>query len=181
MKAGFLGRFQPLHLGHKKVIEEHRGEPDEFLILVGSADKKREQENPLSFEERRQIIHECFPAIEVVPLKDEGKTEEGNRRWAEKLEQKGIQAVVSQNDLVQRLVKEHTSLELVSQELYDPDLYSGTEIRRRIRSGEEWRYLVPDCATERIEELADVIKESGIDYEFTPGWKKENAMRDTAD
>ena len=34
MKAGFLGRFQPFHVGHKRVVEEYREEFDEFEILV---------------------------------------------------------------------------------------------------------------------------------------------------
>lgn len=181
MKVGFLGRFQPFHRGHKQVVEEYRDRFDEFKILVGSADKQREGKNPLSFDERREVIHECFPDIKVISLEDTEKTEEGNKEWAAKLEEKDIDAVISQNELVQRLVKEHTSLELLEQELYDPEIYSGTETRRRIRSGEEWRYLVPDCATKRIEQLIEVIRKSGIQYEFKPGWKKENAYHGTAD
>lgn len=175
--AGFLGRFQPFHEGHKNVVEEYRDKFDVFKIIVGSADKEREEENPLTFEERKEIIHECFPDIEVLPLKDEEKTEEGNREWVEKIEGLDIDTVISQNELVQRLVSEHTALELVAQDLYDPEIYSGTEVRRRIKSGEEWRYLVPKCAKEKIEEFTENIKESGIQYEFKPGWKKENIQK----
>jgi len=180
-RAAFLGRFQPIHEGHHQVVERYREEFTDFRIIVGSASKERKEKNPLSFEERQEIIQECFPEINVESIEDEGKDEENNRRWAEKLEDRDIDAVISQNDLVKRLVNEYTDLELIEQDLYDPEIYSGTEIRRRIRSGEEWRYLVPGCAKEKIEEFQEIIKESGIQYEFKPGWKKENAMRDTND
>lgn len=132
----------------------------------------------MSLEERKKIIRGCFPEVEIVPKEDEPD----NQEWAQNLEEKvEADVIISGNDLVQRLVKEHTSMEVVEQELYDPDIYSGTEVRRRIRSGEEWRYLVPKCAKEAIESLEDTIRDSGIQYDFKPGWKKENAYHNTAD
>ncbi len=72
-------------------------------------------------------------------------------------------------------------MEVIEPEMHDPEIYSGTEIRRRMRSGEEWRYLVPRCAQDRVEEYEDKICESGIDYEFEPGWKRDNAYHGTAE
>jgi nicotinamide-nucleotide adenylyltransferase len=176
MKAVFLGRFQPLHKGHHQVIEEYRNEYEEFIVAVGSSDKEEERDNPLSFEERKNIIRNCFPDIEVIGIEDEPRDEEGNRKWINKLvEQTEAGAIISQNDLVKRLVDEYTNLELVEQEIYDGEVYSGTEIRRRIRSGEEWRYLVPECAAEVIDNYLEKIKSSGIEYEFEPGWKRKNS------
>lgn len=181
MKAAFIGRFQPLHEGHHRVIEKYREEYDDFLVVVGSASKKREKDNPLSFEERKSMIDTCFD-LEVMPLEDQGTSEEGNRGWTNKLEKEtNAEVIISGNERVQRLVEEYSSMELIEQELYDPEIYSGTEVRRRIRSGEEWRYLIPGCAKEEIEQKMDVIKESGIQYDFKPGWKKENAYHGTAD
>lgn len=180
MRAAFLGRFQPLHEGHHNVIESYREEHDDFVVVVGSSDKERERDNPLSFEERKEIIQNCFPDLEVIGLEDKSKDDEGNRKWVQKLQEiTGADMMISQNDLVKRLVQEHTDMVLEEQELHGGDMYSGTEIRRRIRSGEEWRYLVPDCASEIIDQHLDEIKGSGIKYEFEPGWKRENAYHDT--
>jgi nicotinamide-nucleotide adenylyltransferase len=174
-KAVFLGRFQPMHLGHHKVIESRRERHERFLVAVGSADREREEENPLSFEERKKIIRTCFPDLEVMPVEDDERTEEGNMRWAESLEEKtGADLIITNNDLVRELVKEHTGMETEQQEIHEPGVYSGTEVRRRIRSGEEWRYLVPGCAREIMEKHLEAVRESGRDYEFKPGWKKEN-------
>lgn len=181
-RAVFLGRFQPLHLGHKKVIEKYREEFEDLILGVGSSSKQRDEENPLSFEEREEMIKDCFPDLEVIGLEDEERTEEGNRIWSEKIAEKtDADVLISGNELVQHLVEEHTSMEVVEPEMHDPDIYSGTEVRRRIRAGEEWRYLVPKCSKQKIEELEEAIKESGINYEFNPGWKKENAFHGTAE
>ncbi len=89
--------------------------------------------------------------------------------------------MISGNELVQTLVEEFTDLEVVEPELHDPEIYSGSEIRRRMRSGEEWRYLVPKCAQDCIEQKEKDIREAGINYNFEPGWKKKNAYHGTAD
>ena len=164
MKA-FLGRFQPFHRGHLSVVEGL----DDFIIAVGSASKSRTEDNPLSFEERKRLIEACVDT-EVVGLEDTGKTPEGNREWGEKLEGLGADVIVSGNDLVKRIVRDYTDLGLEEPEMLQQSIYSGTEIRRRIRSGEEWRYLVPDCAANLLEEDLSVIRESGPSHEFEPGW-----------
>ncbi|MFT4892999.1 MAG: nicotinamide-nucleotide adenylyltransferase [Candidatus Nanohaloarchaea archaeon] len=177
MKAVFLGRFQPFHLGHQKVIEEYRAEYS-LKIVIGSAGKSRTEENPLTAEEREKIIRECYPDIEILYKEDH----ESDKQWIKDLEEE-VEAdiIISQNGLVKRLVENHIDMSLIEQELYDEDIYSGTEIRRRIKSGEEWRYLVPDCAVEQVDRVEEIIKKSGIQYEFEPGWKKENAFHGTAD
>lgn len=177
-KTVFIGRFQPLHKGHRNVIQDHIQE-EGFAVVIGSADKEREEENPLSAGEREKILKACFPDLEVLHLEDEGQDEEGNRRWIENLKGLGAEKVISRNDLVKELVAKDAELELIQQEMYDPEIYSGTEVRRRIRSGEEWRYLVPECCEEEIAELVDEIRDSGIEYDFNPGWKRENAYHDT--
>lgn len=56
-KIGVLiGRFQPLHEGHKSLILEAASRCDSLIILVGSANKARSIKNPWSFKERRETI-----------------------------------------------------------------------------------------------------------------------------
>ncbi|MFB6158924.1 MAG: adenylyltransferase/cytidyltransferase family protein [Candidatus Nanohalobium sp.] len=178
MKVAYLGRFQPFHIGHKKVIEEHREEHEDFSVIIGSAEESRTEENPLTAEERKNLIQECFPGLEI----NEKEDRDSHRKWTQELEaETDADAIISQNDLVKRLIREHTEMKVIEQELYNPEIYSGTEARRRIKSGEEWRYLIPECCKNKMEELTETIKKSGINYEFEPGWKKENAYHSTAD
>lgn len=161
MDAVFVGRFQPFHLGHFRVVEEYREEFESFSLVMGSASKSRTPENPLTAEERKRIIRSCFPDIHIIELEDEGSTEEDNRRWAEKLEEEtGADVVISQNELVKRLVQEYTDMELVEQELYDPELFSATEIRKRVREGGDWEELVHDCAIRNIKECQGILRET---------------------
>ena len=176
MSTAFIGRFQPFHLGHKHVVEQHS---DEDLVLVlGSAGESRTDENPLNVEERKSIIHECFPEIEVFAVEDY----ESDEKWLnEIIEKTGAEKVVSGNEVVLEIFREMSDLEVEEADMHEPEIYSGTEVRRRINSGGEWSYLVPECARDRIQELVETVKKSGTQYEFEPGWKKKNSFYGTAD
>lgn len=178
-KAILVGRFQPFHLGHRKVVENYIGQY-ELVIGIGSADEEGSEENPLSFEDRKIIIRACYPDIDIIGINDYSSDEEGDQKWLAELKEKASpDKVISQNSLVKSLVEDDSELELVEQDMHDPGIYSGTEVRRRTKSGEEWRYLVPECAEEEIAERLEKFKESGIQYEFEPGWKKKNSYHDT--
>jgi len=177
--AGFLGRFQPFHIGHYKTVESLRDEFNDFKIIIGSSEKSRTEDNPLTFNERKKLIRSCFPDIEIISLKDTEKTPSGNREWAEKLEELELDIIVSRNSLVNEIINQYTHLDLYEQELYDHEIYSGTEVRRRIKSGEEWRYLTPKCSHSALEDLLEEIKNSGTQYNFEPGWERKNAFHGT--
>jgi len=188
MKAGFLGRFQPLHLGHTEVIEDYRERFDDFTVLIGSPEKSRTERNPLTFEERKEIIKACFPELEVLPIEDTDESPEDteweddvNQKWAEKFEEEGFDLIISGNKLVRDIISNHTDIEVERPEMYSKNIYSGTEVRRRVNSGEEWRYLTPKCSHEKLEGLLGKIKKSGTQYNFEPGWKKENSFHGTAE
>ncbi|MFQ3319335.1 MAG: nicotinamide-nucleotide adenylyltransferase [Natronomonas sp.] len=164
-RAAFLGRFQPFHEGHHRVVSEYK-ERFGLVIALGSPEKSRTAENPLTAEEREYVIRGCHPDIDIVRVADEDRGEAGYPVWAERLvDRTDAEVAVSGNDLVQRLLKEHTDAEIVEQELHYPDTYSGTEVRRRMRAGESWRDLVPDCCVERVAEFERVIQESRVDTE----------------
>jgi len=56
----FVGRFQPFHNEHKRVIDIALQKSRHVLILVGSAGKARTIRNPFTFDERRQMIQNSF-------------------------------------------------------------------------------------------------------------------------
>jgi len=70
----FVGRFQPLHNEHKRVIDIALEKSRHVLILVGSAGKARTIRNPFTFEERRDMIIESY-ADDWDAIDPEGKTE----------------------------------------------------------------------------------------------------------
>ncbi len=52
----FVGRFQPFHFGHAKVVRRALEISDYVLLLVGSANSARSARNPFTFDERQRMI-----------------------------------------------------------------------------------------------------------------------------
>ena len=53
-----IGRFSPLHAGHRDLIRQAKQNCDILLILVGSADTARNIKTPFTYQEREKAIHE---------------------------------------------------------------------------------------------------------------------------
>lgn len=69
----FVGRFQPFHNEHKRIIDIALEKSKNVLVLVGSAGKARTIRNPFTFGERKHMISESFDAgnrLIIKPLYD---------------------------------------------------------------------------------------------------------------
>jgi bifunctional NMN adenylyltransferase/nudix hydrolase len=56
----FIGRFQPLHLGHEHVIARTLEQVDRLIVLVGSANVARDPRNPFTYSEREAMLRSAF-------------------------------------------------------------------------------------------------------------------------
>ncbi len=56
----FIGRFQPFHNSHKKVIIETLKEVDRVIVIIGSVRTTITVKNPWTFEERKKMIQRSF-------------------------------------------------------------------------------------------------------------------------
>lgn len=52
----FIGRFQPFHNAHEKIVEQALKQSDKLIIIIGSANEPRTFKNPFTAEERKLII-----------------------------------------------------------------------------------------------------------------------------
>lgn len=59
----FIGRFQPFHNGHKRVIDRALELADNVLVLVGSSNRSRSIRNPFTFEERKDMIERTYSKV----------------------------------------------------------------------------------------------------------------------
>ncbi|MDE1830199.1 MAG: bifunctional nicotinamide-nucleotide adenylyltransferase/Nudix hydroxylase [Thaumarchaeota archaeon] len=71
----FIGRFQPFHSGHQRVVQLALQQAKHVLILVGSSFKARDIKNPFTFGERQNMILESLEPqdiahITIRPLRD---------------------------------------------------------------------------------------------------------------
>ncbi len=65
----FVGRFQPFHNEHKRIIDIALQKSKNVLVLVGSAGKARTIRNPFTFDERKQMIEGAFTDSERLIIK----------------------------------------------------------------------------------------------------------------
>jgi bifunctional NMN adenylyltransferase/nudix hydrolase len=69
----FVGRFQPFHNEHRRIIDIALEKSKNVLVLVGSAGKARTIRNPFTFGERKQMISAAIDAgdrLIIKPLYD---------------------------------------------------------------------------------------------------------------
>lgn len=71
----FIGRFQPFHLGHKRVVKDALEQANHVLILVGSAFQPRTIKNPFTYAERQEMILASLDPQDIArttirPLRD---------------------------------------------------------------------------------------------------------------
>jgi len=70
----FIGRFQPFHMEHQRVINIALEKSKKVLVLVGSAGTPRNIRNPFTFDERARFIFDSFPEtsteIIIAPIYD---------------------------------------------------------------------------------------------------------------
>jgi bifunctional NMN adenylyltransferase/nudix hydrolase len=70
-----IGRFQPLHAGHRELIRQAKSQCTNLVIIVGSANAARSIKNPFTYAERRDALqlflnHENITNVTIVPIND---------------------------------------------------------------------------------------------------------------
>jgi nicotinamide-nucleotide adenylyltransferase len=164
MKALFLGRFQPFHCGHYKMIKEIAQKAEYVVIVIGSAQHSHSKDNPFTAGERytmisRTLVDEEIDNYHIVTLEDLNRYS----LWVAHVESHSpkFDIVYAHNPLSVRLFSE-AGYKVVELKLYKPEVYSGSEIRRRIVKGEDWKDLVPKKVSEVIDEVDGVKRLSDI-------------------
>lgn len=162
MRALFVGRFQPLHLGHIKAILEILKNNDEVIIGIGSAQESWTLKNPFTAGERYEMFlrEENFKPnkknLIILPILDINN----HSIWVKyvcSLSPK-FDVVYTRNPLTKALF-EKEGFKVREQKIYYYDgkiPFSGTEIRRRIIEGKEYKDLVSDSTYKFINEIKGI-------------------------
>jgi nicotinamide-nucleotide adenylyltransferase len=149
--AVFIGRFQPLHKGHlfaiKKIAKRHKA----LYIVIGSAQKKNEPENPFSLRQRKKML-----LLELQPIAQKMKAKfqifalndnPSNARWLDDF----FKAVpkfgvaYSNNPLVRKLLRSR-GVVVRGTGSQKRSIYQGKRIRGKMLAGKKWQ----DCIPEKI-------------------------------
>lgn len=156
-RALFVGRFQPFHKGHLYAIQLILKEAEELVIVIGSAEKSHELDNPFTAGERMEMIRRALRSAGVdpsrfilVPVPDV----QAHTTWVSQVVAytPSFDIVYTNQALTRRLLLE-AGYEVREIPLYRRSEYSATEIRRRILEESEWENLVPKEVYEFIKEI----------------------------
>ena len=64
----FIGRWQPFHDGHKKLIQLVLDEGKNVCVAI--RDTELSDDNPYTIDERQKMIVDTFPQVKVIVIPD---------------------------------------------------------------------------------------------------------------
>ncbi len=170
-RAFFVGRFQPLHNAHLKVIKSILKDNDEIIIGIGSSQEKDTFENPFSFKERKEMITKCLKEekisrFRILPVPDLFD----DRKWVDYIIRKipKFNSVYSGNPWTIRCFRKNKvnikKIRLIKG-------LSSTIIRDRMIKDSGWKELVPDKIFDFIIDIKgdERLKKSKPGNTYKPG------------
>lgn len=159
LRVGLLvGRFQPFHNGHLAAVKFALKKVDYLYVVVGSAQRSHERDNPFTAGERISMIKSALDANGVdparwmaVPIPDA----ESHSTWVASVEAMLPKFdVVFTNDALTFLLFKEEGIEVSAVPYLDRGSYSATNVRNRILERRDWQSLVP-------KEVAKLVKDFG--------------------
>lgn len=64
----FIGRWQPFHAGHRKLIQSVLDEGKDVCVAI--RDTEKDDKNPFTVDERMMMIQTAFPQVLVIKIPD---------------------------------------------------------------------------------------------------------------
>ncbi len=158
MKALFIGRFQPFHKGHLRVVKNIFKKYDKIIIGIGSSQYKNTKDNPFSLTEREEMIKKTFEKENIKNFKIIKIPDIHNPpKWVDHVLNiySDFDVICTNNSFTKKLF-EDKNIKVFETPLFNKKKYSGNEIRRRIKNDEDWKKLVPEPVYDII------IKNNGV-------------------
>lgn len=167
LRAAFIGRFQPFHLGHLATIKQALRKVDELVIVIGSAQKSHEMRNPFTAGERIEMMKESFYADDGVDIKKLFQIPVPDINihglWTHQVDLLTPRyKLVFTNDIFTRQLFEERGITVIEPTLYRKEEFSGTVIRSRMVKDEKWSELVTLQTANIIEDIHGVERLKAI-------------------
>jgi nicotinamide-nucleotide adenylyltransferase len=130
MTALFIGRFQPLHIGHITIIQNLLKQYDQVVVAIGSAAKNRMNKNPWTLAERMEVLHMVFGDIAKIRFISQVDCLDDDEWWKDIINKsRQIDRVYSGNSWVLSICEKHAMPFTGISVLYE---LSATKVRKRL-------------------------------------------------
>ena len=171
MRGFYIGRFQPYHDGHHRMVTEIADDVDELVLGIGSAGDSHTPRNPFTAGERVMMVTKSVVDPDIttyaVPIEDLDR----NSVWVSHVQSMSpaFDVAYSNNPLVIQLFSE-AGVEVRQSPMFNRDVLEGVELRTRMIEGGDWRSLVPTAVVDVIEEIGGIERIQRIsDTDATDG------------
>ena len=164
IRGFYIGRFQPYHEGHHRMVDRITEDVDELVLGVGSADGSHTTHDPFTAGERIMMITKALAGFDlvtyVVPIEDIDR----NSVWVSHVTSMcpRFDVAYSNNPLVIQLFEE-AGVPVRQSPMFHREVLEGTQIRERMIAGENWQELVPNVVAETIEGIDGVSRLQHLD------------------
>jgi nicotinamide-nucleotide adenylyltransferase len=155
MKALFIGRFQPFHLGHLSLLQQLSNKYEIIIIGIGSSQYQDTPDNPFSENERYQMITRSLEAVGIHTYRIVSIPDIHNPpQWVNHVCSivSDFDIIITNNPFTKKLFSEKGYL-IKETTYFDRKRYSGKEIRRRMIEDEPWDDLVPKAVYQLIHNI----------------------------
>jgi nicotinamide-nucleotide adenylyltransferase len=157
MRSLVIGRFQPLHLGHMRMISYVADRSNFLTIGLGSCNSPPTSENPFSAEERERMIKESLKipiSYDLKRIPDFGE----NRAWVRWIVENVRFDSFWTNSQVERKIFEDARMKVEEIPFFDRETYSATEVRKRILEDGDWATLLPEGTVKVLGEIDGIYR-----------------------
>ena len=167
----YIGRFQPVHIGHESIIRRMLEECDHVIIAIGSAQESGTQRNPFTVEQRMDLICNVFyreiihAKMSIIPINDREDVS-NDASWGEYVFEQLAQHTALVPDVVYEGEESerttwYDSLDVEVIRVSRSDIpVSATLVREAIKDGPSVSeyMLIPRAIRYRIKEMREVLQ-----------------------
>jgi nicotinamide-nucleotide adenylyltransferase len=146
MDGLLIGRFQPFHLGHLAAVRFALENVERLSIGIGSSNRSYEKRNPFTADERKEMIKTSLSdadlkKIQIYYIPDVND----HAKWTYHVDAivPKYDVVFSNDDFTQNLYRKR-GIKVVAVPLKQREILSGTDIREKIVTDQDWADLVPE-------------------------------------
>ena len=155
-----MGRFQPFHLGHLEAVKYALKKVGYLYVVVGSAQRSHERDNPFTASERIAMIKSALDGNGVdpskwmaIPIADA----DSHSLWvATVVSMVPKFDIVFTNDALTFLLFNEEGIQVKAVPYLDRSRYSATNVRSRILERKDWDNLVPAQVAKLVREYGGV-------------------------